>query len=341
MLARIQPPLEYTGLRRCDVVIEAVVESLAIKHKVLREVEAIVPEGFIFATNPSALPIDAVGKEARRPEDVVGLHFFNPVHKMPLVEVIKGPRTSQEAVATAVALAKRIGKTPIVVGDAPGFLVNRILMTYLGESLVMIEEGEMIDEIDRVMLDFGMPMGPLALLDQIGIDVASHVAGVLSEAFRDRAPRSTALQILKDKGWLGRKSGRGFYAYPGGADGGDGRTGGRRGRSAREGAPREVNEAAYALISPRPRTPIDPGPTETRLVLPMINEAARCLEAGIVASPARVDLAMVLGTGFPPFRGGLLRHADGLGLMAVVQGLEALAGRHGPRFLAARLLLEM
>ena len=353
MLARIQPTLEYTGLRRCDVVIEAVVESLAIKHKVLREVEAVVPEGFIFATNTSSLPIDAVGKEARRPEDVVGLHFFNPVHKMPLVEVIRGPRTSQEAVATAVALAKRIGKTPVVVGDAPGFLVNRILMTYLGEALVMLEEGAMIEEIDRVMLDFGMPMGPLALLDQIGVDVANHVAGVLSEAFRDRAPRSTALQILKDKGWLGRKTGQGFYLYPDGPDdggaagpgaGGDGP--GARARPPRrarrsEGPPRDVNEAVYGLISARPRHHLDAGPTETRLVLPMINEAARCLETGIVANPPRVDLAMVLGTGFPPFRGGLLRHADALGLTAVVQGLEALAGRHGPRFLATRLLLEM
>jgi 3-hydroxyacyl-CoA dehydrogenase/enoyl-CoA hydratase/3-hydroxybutyryl-CoA epimerase len=244
-------------------------------------------------------------------------------------------------VATAVALAKRIGKTPVVVGDAPGFLVNRILMTYLGETLLMIEEGAMIDEIDRTLLDFGMPMGPLALLDQIGIDVACHVAGVLSEAFRDRAPRSTALQILKDKGWLGRKSGRGFYIYPGGGDEGGpgaaaGRSGGRDG-----GRPRAVNEAVYGLISARPRHHEDPGPTETRLVLPMINEAARCLEAGIVAHPSQVDLAMVLGTGFPPFRGGLLRHADTLGLTAVVQGLEALAGRYGTRFLAARLLLEM
>jgi len=348
--ALIQPTLEYTGLRRSDVVIEAVVESLAVKHKVLREVEAVVPEGFIFATNTSSLPIEAIGKEARRPEDVVGLHFFNPVHKMPLVEVIKGPRTSQEAVATAVALAKRIGKTPIVVGDAPGFLVNRILMTYLGESLVMIEEGGRIDEIDRVMLDFGMPMGPLALLDQIGIDVANHVAGVLSEAFRDRAPRSTALQILKDKGWLGRKTGRGFYIHPDGPDDagaddgggpGGGRPAARRRTSRSEGPPRDVNEAVYALISARPREHVDAGPTETRLVLPMINEAARCLEAGVVANPSHVDLAMVLGTGFPPFRGGLLRHADTLGLTAVVQGLEALAGRHGPRFLATRLLLEM
>ncbi|HKB06705.1 MAG TPA: 3-hydroxyacyl-CoA dehydrogenase NAD-binding domain-containing protein [Candidatus Polarisedimenticolia bacterium] len=348
----ISPTLEYTGLRRCDVVIEAVVESLAVKHKVLREVESAVPEGFLFATNTSSLPIDAIGAEARRPEEVVGLHFFNPVHKMPLLEVIRGPRTSQEALATAVALAKRIGKIPVVVGDAPGFLVNRILMSYLGEALVMLEEGGLIEEIDRVMLDFGMPMGPLALLDQIGIDVASHVAGVLSEAFRDRSPRSTALQILKDKGWLGRKSGRGFYLYSSGAAdggaaeksgaGGSGETSGARRRSRRpEGPPREVNEAVYGLVSARPRHHLDAGPTETRLVLPMINEAARCLEGGIVANPSRVDLAMVLGTGFPPFRGGLLRHADTLGLTAVVQGLEALAGRHGQRFLATRLLLEL
>ncbi|MEK7799944.1 MAG: 3-hydroxyacyl-CoA dehydrogenase NAD-binding domain-containing protein [Acidobacteriota bacterium] len=342
-LALIQPTLEHTGMRRCDVVIEAVVESMAIKHLVLREVEAVVPDGFVMATNTSSLPIDAIAAPARRPENVVGLHFFNPVHKMPLVEVIRGPRTSPETVATAVALAKRIGKTPVVVGDAPGFLVNRILMTYLGEALLMIEEGAMIDEIDRTLLDFGMPMGPLALLDQIGIDVACHVAGVLSEAFRDRAPRSTALQILKDKGWLGRKSGRGFYIYPGGGDeGGPGAAAGRSGSGGGDGGrPRAVNEAVYGLISARPRHHEDPGPTETRLVLPMINEAARCLEAGIVAHPSRVDLAMVLGPGFPPFRGGLLRHADTLGLTAVVQGLEALAGRYGTRFLAARLLLEM
>jgi len=343
--ALIQPTLEYTGLRRSDIVIEAVVESLSVKHKVLREVEAHVGDACLFATNTSSLPIEAIGREMRHPESLVGLHFFNPVHKMPLVEVIRGQRTSQESVATAVALARRIGKTPIVVGDAPGFLVNRVLMTYLGEALVMLEEGARIDEIDSIMRDFGMPMGPLALLDQIGIDVASHVAGVLSEAFRDRAPRSTALQVLKDKGWLGRKSGRGFYIHPDGggesaADGG-GSGGAAKGARRSEGPPRDVNEAVYALISPRPREAVDPGPTETRLVLPMINEAARCLETGIVARPAHVDLAMILGTGFPPFRGGLLRHADTLGLTAIVQGLEALAGRHGPRFLATRLLLEM
>jgi 3-hydroxyacyl-CoA dehydrogenase/enoyl-CoA hydratase/3-hydroxybutyryl-CoA epimerase len=225
-----------------------------------------------------------------------------------------------------VALAKRMGKTPIVVGDAPGFLVNRLLMTYMGEALQMVEEGARVEDVDRTMVAFGMPMGPLAVLDQVGIDVAAHVAAVLSEAFRDRMPPSTALQILKEKGWLGRKSGQGFYVY-------------RDGR--REGQPREVNAAVYALISTRERGSVVPGPTESRLVLPMINEACRCLESGIVKAPGQVDLAMVLGTGFPPFRGGLLRHADSLGLSAVVQGLEALAARHGTRFVSTRLLMEM
>jgi 3-hydroxyacyl-CoA dehydrogenase/enoyl-CoA hydratase/3-hydroxybutyryl-CoA epimerase len=325
-MALIRPTLDYTGVRRSDVVIEAVVESLEIKRRVLREAEAAIPEGFIFATNTSSLPIGEIAAAARRPQDVVGMHFFNPVHRMPLVEVVRGKETSDDAVATVVALAKRMGKTPIVVGDAPGFLVNRLLMAYMGEALLMVEEGARVEEVDRTMVTFGMPMGPLAVLDQVGIDVAAHVATVLAEAFRDRTPRSTALQILKDKGWLGRKSGRGFYVY-------------RDGR--REGQPREVNAAAYALISTRERRSVDPGPTESRLVLPMINEACRCLESGIVKTPEQVDLAMVLGAGFPPFRGGLLRHADRVGLSAVVQGLEALAARHGTRFISARLLMEM
>jgi 3-hydroxyacyl-CoA dehydrogenase / enoyl-CoA hydratase / 3-hydroxybutyryl-CoA epimerase len=337
-MALILPTLDDTGMRRADVVIEAVVESLEVKQKVLRNLESVMPDHFIFATNTSSLPIGEIAAQARSPENVVGMHFFNPVHKMPLVEVIRGERTSDETVATVVALAKRMGKTPVVVGDAPGFLVNRILMTYLGEALLMVEEGARLEDVDRVMTDFGMPMGPLALLDQVGIDVAAHVAGILAAAFPDRAPRTSALRVIKDKGWLGRKSGQGFYVYRGrdeaeGPDT-DEKGGGR-------GAAREVNASIYRLISEHERREVEPGPTESRLVLPMINEAARCLEAGIVGTPAQVDLAMVLGTGFPPFRGGLLRHADSLGLPAVVQGLEALAAAHGRRFVAARLLLEM
>ena len=328
-MALIRPTLDYSGIRRSDVVIEAVVESLDVKRKVLQEVEAATPDGTIFATNTSSLPIGEIAASARRPENVVGMHFFNPVHRMPLVEVVRGPQTSAEAVATVCSLARKIGKTPVVVGDAPGFLVNRILMTYLGEALLLLEDGARVEEVDRTMVSFGMPMGPFAVIDQVGIDVAAHVAAVLSEAFKDRAPRSPALQILKDKGWLGRKSGRGFYVYR------------DAGRGGVERPPGEVNIGVYSLVSTRERMSLDPGPTESRLVLPMINEASRCLEAGLVASPADVDLAMVMGVGFPPFRGGLMRHADAIGLPSVVQGLEVLAERHGTRFMATGLMMEM
>jgi 3-hydroxyacyl-CoA dehydrogenase/enoyl-CoA hydratase/3-hydroxybutyryl-CoA epimerase len=332
-LDRLLPTLEYTGFRRVTVVIEAVVESLKVKRQVLRDLEAAAPEGFIFASNTSSLPIADIAAEARRPDQVVGLHFFNPVHKMPLVEVIRGPRTSDETVATVVELSRRIGKTPIVVGDAPGFLVNRVLMTYLGEALLLLEEGGRIDDIDGTLVDFGMPVGPFALLDQIGIDVAAHVAGVLGEAFADRAPRTTVLTTLKEKGWLGTKSGRGFYVEQR-AEGSAAERGGAR-------APQRVNGAVYDLVPGSGKRPFDPGSVESRLVLPMVNEAARCLESSLVRSPAEVDLAMVLGTGFPPFRGGLLRHADTLGLPTVVQSLNLLAQRHGTRFQPARLLLDL
>ncbi len=335
---RILPTLEYTGMRRATVVLEAVVESLKVKHQVLRDLEAALPDGFIFASNTSSLPIRAIAQPARRPENVVGLHFFNPVHRMPLVEVIRGERTSDETVATVVELAKRIGKTPVVVGDAPGFLVNRVLMAYLGEALLMLEEGGRVEEIDAVLREFGLPMGPFALLDQVGLDVAAHVAGVLQEAFADRAPKTNVLQGMKEKGWLGRKSGRGFYTYrPGQRDEADA----AQSSASQSGAPGEVNAALYGVVPSRQRRSFDAAATESRLVLPMINEAARCLEAGLVRSPADIDLAMVLGTGFPPFRGGLMRHADSLGMATVVQGLAFLAEGHGPRFQPSRLLTDM
>jgi 3-hydroxyacyl-CoA dehydrogenase/enoyl-CoA hydratase/3-hydroxybutyryl-CoA epimerase len=212
--------------------------------------------------------------------------------------------------------------------------VNRILMTYLGEALLAFEEGGRVDEIDRVLVEFGMPMGPFALLDQIGLDVAAHVAGVLTEAFPDRAPKTTMLTAMKEKGWLGRKSGRGFYLYGAAGDEAD---------APAPGPPRDVNSDAAALRagSRAGGGAAAAGAFESRLVLPMINEAARCLEANLVRDPAAVDLAMVLGAGFPPFRGGLLRHADTLGLPTVIQSLELFAGRLGTRFQPARLLLDL
>ena len=327
---RILPTLDYSGLLRCEVIVEAVVESTEVKRRVLADLESFMPEGFVFATNTSSLPIERIAAGCRRPDTVVGMHFFNPVQKMPLVEVIRAPATSDEAVATVVALSRRIGKTPVVVADAPGFLVNRILMAYLGEALLLLEEGARIEQVDRAMVEFGMPVGPFAVLDQVGLDVAAHVAAVLTEAFREQAPRATALQIMCEKEWLGRKSGRGFYLY------GDGRPG-REGDGAEPGRP---NDDVYGLLAARRRRTLDAGAIESRLVLPMVNEAARCLEAEIVRTPAEVDLAMVMGTGFPPFRGGLLHHADGLGLTTVVRGLEVLASHHGHRFQPAELLIE-
>jgi len=330
---RLLPTLEYTGFRRATVVIEAVVESLRVKHQVLRDLEAAAGEDFIFASNTSSIPIAAIAAPARRPDRVIGMHFFNPVHRMPLVEVIRGPQTSDETVATIVDLTRRIGKTPVVVGDAPGFLVNRILMTYLGEALILFEEGARVDAVDRAMREFGMPMGPFALLDQIGIDVAAHVAQVLTEAFPDRAPKTTVLQAMKEKGWLGRKAGKGFYLY---------REGARDEPDATpSSAPGEVHGEAAAVV-PAARAAGGPaGAVESRLVLPMINEATRCLEARLVRDPAAIDLAMVLGAGFPPFRGGLLRHADTLGIPTVIQSLDLLAQRHGTRFQPARLLHDL
>ncbi len=327
---RILPTLDYSGLLRSEVIIEAVVESAGVKRRVLAELESFMPEGFVFATNTSSLPIEQIAAGCRRPDMVVGMHFFNPVHRMPLIEVIRGPATSDEAVATVVGLSKRIGKTPVVVADTPGFLVNRILMAYLGEALLLLEEGARLEEVDRVMVEFGMPMGPFAVLDQVGLDVAAHVAGILAEAFREQAPRATALQIMCEKKWFGRKSGRGFYLYDDG----------RRRRGGVGGGPGRPNGEVYGLITSRERRPLDAGALEARLVLPMINEAARCLEAEIVQTPAEVDLAMVMGAGFPPFRGGVLHHADGLGLMTVVQGLEVLASHHGRRFQPAELLVD-
>ena len=315
--------LDYTGFSRCEVTIEAVVEKLTVKRAVLQEWEAAVPATAIFASNTSTLPITEIAAGALEPGRVVGMHFFNPVHRMPLVEVIRGERTSDETVATIFALAKTLGKTPVVVKDAPGFLVNRILAPYLSEAVRLVAEGCRIEDVDATMTRFGMPVGPLALLDDIGLDVAAKAGEVLQAAFPERL-RMGGEDALAAAGRLGRKNGKGFYSYEGG----------RRGKPAPE---------AYAAlrVEPRERSPLPAEVIESRLVLPMVNEAAFCLEDGIVAEPARLDLAMIFGTGFPPFRGGLLRHADALGLDRVFTRLDDLSERLGPRFGPAELLRSL
>jgi len=309
--------LDYSGFGRCEVTIEAVVEKLAVKRAVLEEWEQAVPRTAIFASNTSTLPITEIAVGALEPGRVAGMHFFNPVHRMPLVEVIRGERTSDETVATIFALAKTLGKTPVVVRDAPGFLVNRILAPYLSEAVRLIQEGCRIEDVDAAMTQFGMPVGPLALLDDVGLDVAAKGGEVLQAAFPERL-KMGGEDALAAAGRLGRKNGKGFYDYPGG----------RRGEPARE---------AYAAlrVAPRDKSPLPAEVVQARLVLPMINEAAFCLEDGIVADAGKLDLAMIFGTGFPPFRGGLLRYADAIGLGRVFSRLDDLAERLGPRFAPA------
>ncbi|MFQ5655755.1 MAG: 3-hydroxyacyl-CoA dehydrogenase NAD-binding domain-containing protein, partial [Planctomycetota bacterium] len=295
------------GFGRTDALIEAIVEILAVKRKALAEIEPHIGPETLFLSNTSALSITALQEGARHPERVVGLHFFNPVHRMPLVEVIPGEGTASWAVAKTVALAQALGKLPVVVKDSPGFLVNRLLLPYLGAACRLLEEGIPGPVIDRAALDFGLPMGPLRLLDEVGIDIAAEVGGTLHQAFGDRARPSPLLQRMADKEWLGQKSGIGFYRHEGQASG---------------SATLPWNEGVETGSSPGGGRL--PGDAEIVFALldPMIDEAARCLEEGVVTGAGQVDLAMVMGTGFPAFRGGLLRHADRIGLGGIVERLE-------------------
>ncbi|TDI13758.1 MAG: hypothetical protein E2P04_02645 [Acidobacteria bacterium] len=312
---RISTTLDYRGFSTVDFVLEAVVEKLEVKRQVLQEVEAAVPPDCVIASNTSSLPIAKIAERARRPHNVVGMHFFNPVHRMPLVEVIRGSASSDQAVATVYALACRLGKTPVVVQDRPGFLINRLLAPYMHEASLLVMEGASVQAVDGALVRFGMPMGPLMLHDQVGIDIAAHVASILGDAYGERLGSAAGLDPLLQAGRLGKKSGLGFYRHGGSKP-----------------APDPAAEALLRQAGSGASTPPGSDMMVDRCLLRMIDEAARCLEEGVVQSAEDLDLAMVFGTGFPPFRGGLLRHADTLGASQVVQRLEALEARHGARF---------
>jgi 3-hydroxyacyl-CoA dehydrogenase/enoyl-CoA hydratase/3-hydroxybutyryl-CoA epimerase len=329
---RIGGGLEYHGLSGSDVVIEAIVEKMDVKKAVLAEVEAHLSEDCVIATNTSSLSVTDMGRALQRPSRFCGMHFFNPVHRMPLVEVIRGSETSDVAIATVYQLALRLGKVPVVVGDGAGFLVNRILGPYINEAGFLLSDGASIELIDRVAKRFGMPMGPLRLVDEVGIDVSGHAGASLHQALGERLAPAPALLELGRTGRLGRKGGSGFYTYE-------------------KGKEKGVDDSIYAELPSVPNPSAASSDTvggkelqrsvRRRLVLAMINEAARILGDGIVTSAADVDLAMIMGTGFPPFRGGLLRFADTLHPRGLVDRLEQLEAEQGSRFTPAPVLVQL
>jgi len=340
-MALLGGTVDYSGFGNVDLVIEAVFEDLAVKHQVLREAEAAINPSAIFASNTSTIPISLIAQASSRPERVLGMHFFSPVHKMPLVEVITTAETHPQVTATAVAYAKKLGKTVIVVNDGPGFYVNRILSPYINEAGILLDQGVAVDIIDRALVDFGFPVGPITLIDEVGLDVAAKAGKIMADAFPDRMHPAKSLQAVVAAGRYGRKSQKGFYTYD------------------KEGKKGEVDPSVYTLflapgsipvvktIAPvtAPETPVIPEmpaiQVQQRTVLTMLNEAARCLSDGIIKSARDGDVGAVFGIGFPPFRGGPFRYMDSLGIQIVVQRLEDLNARFPGRFEPAELLLEM
>ncbi len=310
VLGRIRQTLSYGDFKNVDIVVEAVVENEKVKKSVLAEVEREVKDGAILASNTSTISITRLGEALKRPENFCGMHFFNPVHKMPLVEVIRGAKSSDRAVATTTGYALAMGKTPVVVNDCPGFLVNRVLSPYFAGFMGLLFDGVDFLRIDKVMEKFGWPMGPAYLLDVVGIDTAHHAAAVMAQGYPDRMASSekTATDVLFDAQRFGQKNGKGFYAYV----------------PDKKGAPKKSNDPeVQQLLKPlvhadKSASITDPDIVD-RMMLPFLIECSRCLEEGVVGSPAEADIAMIYGLGFPPFRGGPFRYADSIGLKALVE----------------------
>ncbi|MBA4073027.1 MAG: fatty acid oxidation complex subunit alpha FadJ, partial [Gemmatimonas sp.] len=305
-LSLVSGTVDYTGFGNVSLLIEAVFEDLAVKQAVLKEAEAVLPPGAIFATNTSTIPIHRIAEASRDPSRVVGMHFFSPVHKMPLLEVIVTPQTAPDVVATTVAFGRKLGKTVIVVNDAPGFYVNRILAPYINEAGTLLDEGARIEAIDTAMLDYGFPVGPVTLLDEVGLDVAGKSGAIMAAAFGDRLQPSVTLGKVLAAGRLGRKGRKGFYLYD------------------EKGKKGGVDVSVYALTpAGSSRVEVNAADIQERLSLAMVNEAVRCVEDGILRAPRDGDIGAVFGIGFPPFRGGPLRVVDTIGAAELVKRLDA------------------
>ncbi len=321
IINRISGGVDYHGFKNADLVIEAIVEDLQIKKSVLKELEGYIDGQAIVATNTSSLRVDDMAEALSKKDRFVGMHFFNPVHRMPLVEIVKGKHSSDEALATAFKLALALNKVPIAVNDGPGFLVNRLLLPYMVEAIALLTEGNDMRIIDRTMKNFGMAMGPIELFDEVGIDVAAKVAKILRQTMGDRMADSDILQKMIDDGRLGKKTNRGFYLYT--------------------GKKREFDPRIKSLIKSVQKAESKEADMIRRMVYPMVNEAARCLEEKIALRPRDVDVGMIFGTGFAPFRGGLLKYADQVGLDKIIDHLTHLSEKYGERFKPSKALLDV
>ncbi|HVY49042.1 MAG TPA: fatty acid oxidation complex subunit alpha FadJ [Minicystis sp.] len=330
-LALLTATTDYSGMHGVDLAIEAVFEELSVKHKVLADFEAQAKESAIFASNTSSIPITKIAAGARRPENVVGMHYFSPVHKMPLLEVIQTKHTAKDVVATAVAVGKKQGKTVIVVNDGVGFYTSRILGPMMNEASYLLTEGASVEQIDKAMTAWGWPVGPITLLDEVGIDVAAHVGPIMLEAFGDRMLPPPTMQKLVADDRKGRKNGRGFYLYGSAAKA--------------KGKGKHVDATIYAGLGlpepdPKAKPAVLPEEIQMRCSLQFVNEALHCFGEGILRSARDGDVGAIFGLGFPPFRGGPFRYVDAIGAAEILRRIQGYEQRFGKRWTPAPVLVE-
>jgi 3-hydroxyacyl-CoA dehydrogenase/enoyl-CoA hydratase/3-hydroxybutyryl-CoA epimerase len=330
-MGRVSPTTEYTGFGQSDLVIEAVFEDLDLKQQVLRDVEDSRGDDagdMVFASNTSTIPISKIAEASDHPQQVLGMHFFSPVYKMPLLEIIRTDDTSDQALATALEVGRNLGKTCIVVDDGPGFFTSRVIGAYINEAGWILQEGASVDAIDNAMKDFGFPVGPLKLVDEVGFDVAVKAAATLQDAFSERWDSPTTMEALADQGRKGKKNEWGFYTYEYDADKGEVVSAG-------------TDESVYDVLpGGQNRKPVDAELIRQRCWLAMLNECAYCLQEGIAREPRDVDIGVIFGLGFPPFRGGVCRYADEVGLERIVKRMNQLAEEFGDRLRPADLLVD-
>lgn len=328
-LAMITGTIDYSGFKSVDIVVEAVFEDIALKQKMVAEVEEHAKASTIFASNTSSLPIGQIAEKAQRPENVIGLHYFSPVDKMPLAEIIAHEKTSDQTISTTVAFAKKQGKTPIVVKDKAGFYVNRILAPYMNEAARLLLAGEPIDKLDKALVKFGFPVGPMQLLDEVGIDVGSKISPILQAELGERFSAPQAFDKLISDGRLGKKANKGFYQY---LD--------TKGKVIKKGK-KSVDESVYALLGIQVAGSLSPEELAKRCTYMMLNEAARCLDEGIVRNARDGDIGAIFGIGFPPFLGGPFRYIDTLGAKSLVAQLSQWSTQHGDRYEPCDALVNM